>query len=386
MKFKATTQTKSSKPVKTTGGLTTWQGMPWEAETKPYRSLDRQDFDFDLNSQDCWKRLLNTTVLEHSNFNCESNLISSHVHTYRDGQQKETWANINGLVTAAQIAFDHHYPLTLSPDDIWITLTQGLSLHINQDTEKYRRYFVNFDDKKEIIVYCDDFVKGRPNNWDVMVDKFSKEISKEIGLENHTTIVQSFSTTGLVERICQEVVLMDAMKNYFEYTCRTCCGIPYVRLLGTREDWQKIRDGVERFRKFDCDFWLQHLIPVLDKILASWDGEEDMVFWESFYKENGGSGGPYVNGWINVLFPYLASRSKSYLNSYLDPEKRKGWRSGPNPDTFPLGLSKVPFKWEYYSQTLNMELIAGFVGATQDEESLEVRPVLGWGVLEKSNG
>jgi hypothetical protein len=34
---------------------------------------------------------------------------------------------------------------------------------------------------------------------------------------------------------------MDAMKNYFEYRLAGGCGIPKVKLTGTRDDWVLIR-------------------------------------------------------------------------------------------------------------------------------------------------
>jgi hypothetical protein len=39
--------------------------------------------------------------------------------------------------------------------------------------------------------------------------------------------------------------------------------------------------------------------------VAAAAGRPDQAFWKSFYKWNDRSGGAYVSGWINVLFPYL---------------------------------------------------------------------------------
>ena len=48
----------------------------------------------------------------------------------------------NAFITAVHTAFSNHYPLVLSPDAIWLCIMQGLSMHINENSEKLRSYFV----------------------------------------------------------------------------------------------------------------------------------------------------------------------------------------------------------------------------------------------------
>jgi hypothetical protein len=57
-----------------------------------------------------------------------------------------------------------------------------------------------------------------------------------------------------------------------------------------------------------------------------------------------------------------------------------GW--GPRVSDLPFGLSKVPFRWDYLNQSLEMEFVGGFVGVSQDKESLAVKPEIGWAVRE----
>ncbi|MCC6559247.1 MAG: DUF427 domain-containing protein [Polyangiaceae bacterium] len=57
--------------------------------------------------------------------------------------------------------------------------------------------------------------------------------------------------------------------------------------------------------ELDLAGWTRALLPVLDKVVNSAEGDVDRAFWQSFYKLQSASGGPYVTGWINVLFPYL---------------------------------------------------------------------------------
>jgi hypothetical protein len=60
---------------------------------------------------------------------------------------------------------------------------------------------------------------------------------------------------------------MDAMQHYFEYIMVCGCGIPKVKMTGTLEDWNLIREKAENMRKYDCEKWIDSLIPILDKLI-----------------------------------------------------------------------------------------------------------------------
>ncbi len=63
------------------------------------------------------------------------------------------------LIAALQGAFTSHRPLTLSPDIIWLTITQGLAIHINENAERLRHRFVSHDGKR--CLPCVPFDEGR---------------------------------------------------------------------------------------------------------------------------------------------------------------------------------------------------------------------------------
>ena len=68
------------------------------------------------------------------------------------------------LIAALHGAFTSHRPLTLSPGIIWLTITQGLAIHINENAERLRHRFVSHDGKLTIKIRRDDFIKGSPEN------------------------------------------------------------------------------------------------------------------------------------------------------------------------------------------------------------------------------
>ncbi len=136
---------------------------------------------------------------------CRSNLPENATQFFGTG---------NILAEAIHTAFYHHYPLCLSPDVIWITIVQGLSYHVNLNSEKYRNFFVDFEGKKDISICRANFVKGSSNNdWAGVFPEFASEIAKHIGKEKVEIIDCNFSTTTGVERIASQIALMDAVSS-----------------------------------------------------------------------------------------------------------------------------------------------------------------------------
>lgn len=293
------------------------------------------------------------------------------------------------LIETVHTAFAEHYPLVLSPDDVWLCLAQGFALHVEAHAEALRSRFVRHDSQLTLTVRRDDFVMGSPHNdWQGCFAEWADAIAAHIG-KKRDLVVAAFSTTGPIERAASEIVLMSAMKNYFNFLLVTKCGIPAITLLGTVADWQAIRHRAEMFAEFDLADWVRVLLPVLDEFVKAAAGAPDRAFWQSMYKLYGESGGPYVTGWINVLFPYLDADMRRHGGDppnggvvRNDPaftwSRNRASAKDPNLCRFPCGLSRVPLAWDYLGTIYPMTLQAGFVGISQDRQTRAVRPAIGW--------
>ncbi|MBK8257736.1 MAG: DUF4419 domain-containing protein [Polyangiaceae bacterium] len=298
----------------------------------------------------------------------------------------------HGLVAAAHAAFCWHYPLVLSPDDVWLCLAQGFATHVKLHAEALRGRFVKHDGKLGISVRRDDFVKGSPSNdWQGMFSELSDRVRDHIG-KKRDLVVADFSTTGAIERAASEVVLFDAVQAYFEVFLVTMSGIPEITLLGTVDDWLSIRKRAEVFAEFDLGDWTAALLPILDAIVRSARGDVDRTFWRSFFKWKDESGGPYVNGWVNVLFPYVKTRDfgtkepEPVLNLLAlrwEEGLKRGFEGGTVMSDFPNGLSFAPFPWQYLGTTIPMVFMGGFAGVSQDVTTGAVRPAIGWAIGEQ---
>lgn len=290
----------------------------------------------------------------------------------------------NPFISAAHISFSDHYPLVLTPDAVWLTIAQGFAAHVNANAEDLRSQFVSHKGKQLIMIRRDGFVKGgSDNDWQGCFGEFSDKLEGYIG-KKRDLIVSNFSETGPIEKAASEIVLMESMKNYFKFGMMTLCGIPEITLTGTVDDWKNIRTRAKALSEFKCEWWIDQLIPSLDHFVKAAEGNADIQFWDNFYKSDGGSGGPYVNGWINTLFPYI----EDYKGNVIVNKNCEAWdksRHGPSPDNYLNGISKVPFKWQYGDVTFDMEFAGGFVGVSQDDSSLALTPAVGWVVkdLEK---
>ena len=293
-------------------------------------------------------------------------------------EKDSTW--INGFVSAVHTAYAQHYPLELGPDAVWMCIAQGLAHHVNQNVEKLRKMFVEHEGKKQLVVQRDDFIKGSPDNaWPDVFDSFSEQIRQYVGQKTHDLLTPEFSTTGRVERAAAQVVLMDTLKAYFSFMCKTSCGIPEITLRGTVEDWERLRDKALELSQYNLKWWIDELEPVLDQFVAAASGDVDQEFWSGIYKQCGGSGGPYVSGWIITLFPYLTNGDSMFVNRFMGRWESWGHVST---DLIPSGVTSTPFKWDYYSTVLPMRFHAGFLTVTQDQHTLAVQPEIGWAVSD----
>ncbi|CAG8643464.1 16878_t:CDS:1, partial [Dentiscutata heterogama] len=189
----------------------------------------------------------------------------------------------------------------------------------------------------------------------------------------------NFSTTTQTSLTVSRIVLLDAVKAYFEYEVYTRCGIPKVTLEGTLEDWTKLQEKVVHLRKLNLklDFWLDRLEPVIWNLVATYRGEINHDFWGRIVKideVHGSGGGTFVSGWLMNFFPYNRAGRPLTTDSIIRIQN------------IPDGIVGVPFLLD----GLKLKFMAGFIGANQeiledsDGESV-VSPVIGWSIIDNPN-
>ncbi len=312
----------------------------------------------------------------------------------------ETSIDTNQFLLMVHIAFDQHKSIVITPDNIWLLICQGFAQHIKENTQKFRNHIYGRSEKTTISVRRDDFVLGRHNPWEEVFPEFTKGVNEYIGDKIYNNTVLQFSTSTLRETTAFEIAFMDAMSVYFDYSFVSLCGIPEIRLAGSKDDYLKMINALDFLNGYDLKWWTSHVVPILEQFIAAFDGKADYGFWNSIYKLNSFSGGPYISGWITRLFPYTQSHiaketrddgwfsklmskvsrgeepepytrckdfeTEYYRNTFANIRDEHVYKMG----HFPNGISKVPFKWQYLNKKLDMHFISGFIGIRETDNVL----------------
>ena len=277
-------------------------------------------------------------------------------------------------------AYASHRPFVLSPDMVWMLISQGFSHHINANPEKYRDRMVDFQGKKSLVVESD-----KPLNeaeWERLITEFAEEIKMSTKGTIAETIIADFSTTTSYEQIASEITLMETTKAYFEYVVvYIACGIPEVTLLGTTEDWQKVYDKAMQLRSFDLDWWIDELAPILKQFIKASIGDADTKFWRNMFKWHTQKeyGAPnIIDGWIVKFFPYDKDGKRFDLKTLT--------RDSSLPDEMAeVDVRFVEIYEDGSSKETPIELYGGFVGLKQNPENFALTPKIGWKVVKKDD-
>jgi len=322
----------------------------------------------------------------------------------------------NVFMETLYIAFKQHRPLILSPDHIWLLICQGVAKHIQQHAEALRDKLVSFQGKKILTVNRRDFIEGDPNNpWEEVFPEFSQQIRAHVGNEIHDFFTTRFSTTGIVEQNAFEITLMDAMKLYFTYEMNLICGIPQITLEGTPSDWQIMLEKIELLRRFELGWWVDQLIPILRQFVQASQGKIDKAFWQAIYIYTDNRDCEPIDekkpsffritGWCTKLFPYLTEEAEGephfyssyhikagtinrfFRNPFIESPlmEVKNYNQGVSPYTLPSGVSAVHVKYQYGEKQGTKNFFGGFLGISQHQATMAIRPEIGWAIVGKKS-
>lgn len=319
----------------------------------------------------------------------------------------QTFTDNNAFAEAVFIAFYEHFPLRISPDVLWITILQGLAIHVNENSEALRSTFVNHEGKKTISIFRPDIVLGsKRNDWEGTITDFLNGIHENVHENVHPMIDTTFSTTTATDRTCMNIAVMDATKSYFTLVMRCGCGIPYIELTGTPEDWTRLRHQASLLRRYELDWWIDELDEVLAYFERAGTGMisvEDKKFWRSVVYLTGGSGmlGDPITGWMQTFFPYIqADGGKFQRNTAIGqwkhdtiqstvPRNGRELRSGRAGHAiklkhFPSGINQAPFLLVNVAtqEKSAMCYAGGLTSIVQGKEDHVLEVQTGWAVVE----
>lgn len=292
--------------------------------------------------------------------------------------------DFHGLFSAVSWAYNDHHPLVISPDMLWLVIEQGMGVHINHNAEQLRPQLVKFENKKDLQLRCEPGLLHKPaKNWEPYFSQFTSQLEHYTGKEFVNTMCCDFSTTNTVELTASQIALMSALQSYFNYELIETCGIPSVTLEGTPADWDHLVEKANALRKYELDWWIDELEPVLKKLAEASRGTVDKKFWNSIYKmaENDkeiycGVDDNEITGWIIKFYPYDRQGNRNNM---------KAFNLG-DIESLPSEISYAPLHYiELTGKEYNLKLYAGIFGFTEDLETRALRPVIGWAVTSADN-
>jgi len=290
---------------------------------------------------------------------------------------------IQGLV----IAYKNHFPITISPDMIWLLILQGYSRFMDKYSELVREKYVNFQGQKTLYInrYGIPVKSATDDDWNGILDECVEQIGEHIGEEIISNLQSDFTTTNAATLLASQASIMSAMKHYFKYeVLMGGCGISYITLEGSLDDWKKIKSKLKYLSNFALNWWTKHLIPIIDNIIKTkiYYNENKKInnelvdFWKTMIriKGKGDLYDPHIlNGWIIKFIPNLYGEH---------PELYKELKETEVPDQIiSCPLKIVEDNSVGYKVVYNCDIASGFFGMIQDKKSLNVRPVIGYAIV-----
>lgn len=278
-------------------------------------------------------------------------------------------------------AYAKHLSFELSPDMIWLLISQGFARYVNAHPEELRDQLVSHEGKKELVV----MLQGEQHNWVKMVDSFSDLIRQHTKGNIAQALMADFSTTTEAARIASGITLMESVKKYFNYReLLISCGFPSITLKGSAKDWQRVLDKTRQLKQYGLQKWIRELEPILAEFVKTAQGNPDQRFWQKMVCKSkvdrlkGGACSSEIptalDGWILKLFPDKNGLTKKSMSHTANM---------PNDHVIVDFLSQESDGEKIIRET-PMEIWSGFIGAEVDSTTKTLIPKIGW-VVRKSS-
>lgn len=229
------------------------------------------------------------------------------------------------------MCYNHHVPVTLTPDALWYTVVAEIAQHVLRNVEPYRALFTDSDEKKSV-----DLLVGADGDMDVAA---LAAIVRTLVRFDTSTVDLRLSTDSDESLLARDAAFLEMCSPYYDYFTYAC-GFPLVVLTGTPEDYELM---AAKARQLAGIFTAaaDYLHGVADIFATLWTA--DAEFWDKmFHVKTCGSGSQQdIYGW--------------FVGSLFMPDKRRARRL----ELFPEHLST--FTWEHRGSGNRYRLVAGML-------------------------
>lgn len=251
---------------------------------------------------------------------CKCNILA-----YHENMQAE-YASQPAFYRAFLEAYNNHYDVILSPDDIWMVICLQFTKYVNAHAEAIQELFVQHEGKKKLTVTT--WNEQEESQWTEFFELMLCAMRKNTNGKIVDLLQANFSTTTHVEKLLSTAVIMDTMKTYFDYgRCIPCCGIRNLMFMGTLEDWLLLQTKILELGAYAInDTWrkyIDELNPIINQFIEAYQGRVDQSFWDKIMNVRYGSLGSgstsYVSGWIlNFYGIYKEVEADKIKEDFID--------------------------------------------------------------------
>jgi hypothetical protein len=164
------------------------------------------------------------------------------------------------------------------------------------------------------------------------------------------------------------------------------CGIPYIILEGSIEDYKSIKKKAKKLSKYQFKWYIDRIIPHIEKMIEAKRGKIDTNYFKNFIQNHSRDNicvtNYYISGWILDFFAYCSQIVKGQIKivkfngKSLDIHRLNNLASQMLIVPFTIIEEKTKKKYD-------MKYQVGFIGCDQNEKK-EVSPVQGWIVSPSS--
>lgn len=230
-------------------------------------------------------------------------------HNAYNGCHSAAWQieqSPNNLLKAVVLAFAYHLPLRLKPDHILYAILSGFNMWVNEmgGHQKLAQKGLVDESKKNITIE----ISTNPD-WDQVVDTIGNQLEEAITNRDLIQIMKgSFTTTTQTMMRVKNLTVASIMKKFVRIEFSTWCGIPYVTIEGSPQDWEKLKvitNALLALADGELNWWLVKLNEGLDVMIETSKGNNTEAAWINFLNFKSHSGFHGFDGWLNSFFPYV---------------------------------------------------------------------------------
>ncbi len=243
-------------------------------------------------------------------------------------------------------AWEGHYGIVMTPDIMWHTLLSEIVALVAENPTAYADMFTTTPDKKQSL-----FIQSQDPS--VMPLPALVDLLRNIVPTNADLFLPEFSTTTNRSKLCRYASFADLVSPFYTYHTYAC-GIPYIDVQGTDEDWQRVKDS---WCQISVRFYQRHGVYVMlvgERLAQLCREKHNPDFWRDMFRMDVcGSGHQYqIKGWFSdELF---CRHPKNDTLSFVE--------------NFPTHLARV--KYQDLSSKQNYELVAGLLCSELDGDCL----------------